>query len=339
MEIVGLVGFAGVVAFALLYVIFFFKGASLKIPVIGMILFAVVVAASAILPKLGIQLGAPKEPDAEANATPSQPAETEHPAESPEANQTEPPRSGDFSPQVLLDKRGIVITATGLNMDGAYGPELNVVIENNSETNVIVQTQYASVNDYMIETLFNASVSAGTKADSSVVLLSSDIQKSGIQTIADIELLFHISDHNLVTFLDSDPVTVRTSAADTYSYSFDDSGEELYNENGLRVVSKGISEDDSVFGPGLVVFVENTTGQNITLQAKNVLVNGRAVDTIFSEDIRAGKRLVAAITFLSTSLEDNGITQIKNVGFYFHVLETDGLAPIFDTDPITVSAE
>ena len=38
MTTVGLVGFAGVIAFGLLYIVFLFKGASLKLPVIGLCL-------------------------------------------------------------------------------------------------------------------------------------------------------------------------------------------------------------------------------------------------------------------------------------------------------------
>lgn len=54
MEIVGFVGFAGVVVFGLLYIVFFFKGASLKIPVIGMAVFVLVLAAAVLLPLMGI---------------------------------------------------------------------------------------------------------------------------------------------------------------------------------------------------------------------------------------------------------------------------------------------
>ena len=56
MEIVGLVGFAGAVVFGLLYIVFLFKGVSLKIPVIGMAVFVLVLAAAVLLPLVGIAL-------------------------------------------------------------------------------------------------------------------------------------------------------------------------------------------------------------------------------------------------------------------------------------------
>lgn len=56
MMIVGFVGFAGVVVFGLLYIVFFFKGFSLKIPAIGMAVFGLALAAAVILTQMGITL-------------------------------------------------------------------------------------------------------------------------------------------------------------------------------------------------------------------------------------------------------------------------------------------
>lgn len=327
MMTIGLAGLAGVVLFGLLYIVFFFKGISLKLPVIGMMVFVLVVAAAALCAKLGITL--PERPTADGR--PSQTAG----AEGPEERESRSPGRDGF-PQVLLDKRGLVITATGLNENGAQGPALNLSIENRSETDVTVQTRDASVNGYMMDASFSVTVAAGRKAEESVLFLASRMERSGIETIADVELSFHILDQNRITFLDSDPVTVRTPAADTYQYRFDDSGEELYNENGVRIISKGFSENESVFGPGLVLFIENTTDRAITIQAKDVLVNGTPVNVIFSEDVLAGKRSAAAVTLLDTSLQDSGIGEIRNVKFYLHVVDRDQRTTLFDTAPFTI---
>lgn len=327
MAIVGLAGFAGVVVFGLLYIIFFFKGASLKLPVIGMVFFALVVAAAALCAKLGITL--PDLPTA--GGKPSQTVQTE----GLEERESQSPGPDGF-PQVLLDKRGLVITATGLDKTGEQGPALNVSIRNRSESDVTIQTRDASINGYMMDTSFSVTVAAGQEARESILFLASRMERSGIETIADMEFSFHILDQNRVTFLDSDAATVRTSAADTYQYRFDDSGEELYNENGVRIISKGLSENESVFGPGLVLFIENTTDRAVTIQAGDVSVNGSAVDAIFSEDVLAGKRSVAAVTLLSTSLQDNGIGEIRNVKFYLHVVDRDQRTTLFDTAPFTI---
>lgn len=328
MMTVGLAGLAGVVLFGLLYIVFFFKGISLKLPVIGMALFALVIAAAVLGSKLGITL--PQLPTA--GGGPSQTAPVKDPNEDDSAS----PEDGGFSRQVLLDKRGLVITATGLNENDAQGPALNVTIRNGSETDVTIQTRDASVNGYMMDTSFNVTVAAGQEVRESILFLASRMERSGIETIADLEVSFHILDQNRITFLDSGAVTVRTPAADTYQYRFDDSGEELYSENGVRIVSKGFDGEGSVFGPGLVLFIENTTDRAITVQAKDVLVNGTAVDAIFSEDVLPGKRSVSAVTLLDTSLRDSGVGEIRNVKFYLHVVDRDERTTLFDTAAFTI---
>ena len=324
MMIVGLAGLAGVVVFGLLYIVFFFKGISLKLPVIGMAVFALVIAAATLCAKLGIAL--PELP-----AAGGETAQTE----GPEEEESRSPGTDGF-PQVLLDKRGLVITATGLTENGAQGAALDLSIENRSESDVTVEARDVSVNGYMMDASFSAAVAAGQTEKGSILFLASRMERSGIETIADMEFSFHILDQNRITFLDSDAVTVRTPAADTYQYRFDDSGEELYNENGVRIVSRGLAGERSVFGPELVLFIENTTGKTITVQARDVSVNGSAVDVISSEDVLPGKRSAASLTLLDTSLQASGIGEIRNLTFYLHVVDRDGRAALFDTAPFTI---
>lgn len=53
---------------------------------------------------------------------------------------------------VLVDQYNVVITATG--MDGSvFGPELKLLIENNSDTNLTFQVRNASVNGYMADSI------------------------------------------------------------------------------------------------------------------------------------------------------------------------------------------
>lgn len=100
MEILGLVGFAGVVVFGLLYIVFFLKGASLKIPVIGMAAFVLVLAAAVLLSLMGITLpgsstaGEPSESTA-AGGEPSgpTPALTSAPAPTPTPGPASTPAS------------------------------------------------------------------------------------------------------------------------------------------------------------------------------------------------------------------------------------------------------
>ena len=95
---------------------------------------------------------------------------------------------------ILYDQDGYKITAKGLTTDGYSGPQVKLLIENNSSKSIIVQCRNLSVNGYMIEPVFSADVAAGKKANDSITLMKSDLEAAKITTIADIEFCLHIID-------------------------------------------------------------------------------------------------------------------------------------------------
>jgi len=240
--------------------------------------------------------------------------------------------------QVLVDEKDIVITATGLDLDGWLGPELKLKIENNSDTDVTIQTRAASVNGYMVESMMSPDVAAGKKANDSVSFSNTGLEAAGITNIADIEFFFHIfTTDGWEEFLDTDLVQVKTSLADNFEYTYDDSGKELYNEKDIRIVAKGISDDDSWFGPGLILFIENSRDKAFTVQARDVSVNGYMIDASLSEDVYPDKRSITALTFFSSDLEKNDIETFEEVEFSFHIFDTDEWETIGDTEKYTLT--
>ncbi len=213
------------------------------------------------------------------------------------------------------------------------GPALKVFIENNSDTDLTFQTRATSVNGYMIDTIFSSDVAAGKKANDKITLSASEMEAAGISQIANIETIFHIFNwDDWEAYHDTYPISIRTSIADDYEYSFDDSGELLYAGKDIRIIAKGISDDASWFGPGLVVFIENLRDEGITVQVRDVSVNGFMVDTIFSPEISPGKRILDTVIFWDTDLEDNSIEVITEVELRFHIFEADGWDTIEDTE-------
>ncbi len=239
---------------------------------------------------------------------------------------------------VLLDEEGVKITAKSINMDAFFGPEIKVLIENNSGKDLTIQCRNSSVNGFMVGTMFSADVANGKKANEGITLTESDLKLCEITEIADVELSFHIfttSDWN--TYFDSEPILIKTSISDKYEYAYNDSGEVLYDANGIRIISKGLSKDDSFLGPCIVVYIENNSDKAFTVQAKNVSVNGFMVDAIFSCDIASGKKAIDSITFMNSDLEDNDITDIYDVELSFHVFDLNTWDTIVDTDIIAIS--
>ncbi len=239
---------------------------------------------------------------------------------------------------VVFDQGGIKITAKSFNPKGTFGPEIKMLIENDSAKPITVQSRNTSVNGYMIETMMSADVAAGKKANDSLTLLQSDLETAGITTVADIEFSFHIFDSDTWdTIVDSDVVRVETSAAEGFTYTYDDSGNQVYNDKGVEIVVKGLSESGSWLGPAVVVYIYNFGSRDITVQARDVSINGFMVDSIFSCDVVANKHAIDTITFLSNDLEENGIERIENIDLYFHGFDMDSWDTIVDTAPVTIS--
>ncbi len=239
---------------------------------------------------------------------------------------------------VIFEQEGIKITAKSFDSKGTFGPEIKLLIENDSDKNVTVQSRSTSVNGYMVDTMMSADVVAGKKANNSLTFMTSDLETADITTIADMEFSFHIFDSETWdTIVDSDIISIKTSAADGFAYSFDDSGTHVYNENNVEIVVKGLSEDASWVGPSIVVYIYNSGNDDIAVQARDVSINGFMVDTIFSCEVMPNKHAIDTISFMSSDLEENGIEKIENVELTFHVFDYSSFDTIADTSPVTIS--
>lgn len=238
---------------------------------------------------------------------------------------------------ILVDQNDIVITATELGKS-LWGPELKLLIENNSDTNLVFQVRNASVNGFMANTMMSQDVAAGKKSNTEITFTSKGLKECGIDTFANIEFSFHVfTEDGWDTYFDTDIIKIETSAASTYQNTIDDSGEVLYNDNGLKIVSKGLSSSSSVFGPGLMIYIENNTDKDYTIQTRNTSINGFMIDTIMSEKVVSGKKAITAITFLNSSLEDNEISDITSIETSFHIFNDNDWLDSIDTDVITIN--
>lgn len=240
---------------------------------------------------------------------------------------------------VLLESNGIVITAKELKYDSLFGPELKVSVENNSDTDVTIQTRHVSVNGVMMDPIFSMDVSASKKANDSITFFEYQLEEAGITTIKDIELAFHIfNTESWEGIYDSDAIVITTDASD-YTQTYDDSGVLAIDQNGLRIVAKTLDSTESFWGADLYLYMENNTEQDITIQVRDVSINGYMVDAIFSSEIVSGKKAYDTITFLESDLAENDITEINDLELYFHIFDTHSWETILDTDAISISFE
>lgn len=109
----------------------------------------------------------------------------------------------------------------------------------------------------------------------------------------------------------------------------------LLEQDGLKVTYNGMSED--FLGPTVNLLIENNGSQAYTVQARDVSVNGFMIDPFFSVDVGPGKKANDTMGFLSDDISANGITEITDIEFTFHVCNPDTFDTIFDSDVITIT--
>ena len=241
--------------------------------------------------------------------------------------------------QILIDRDGIRVTAKQYVTDSIWGEGIKVLIENNSDIDVMVGCDALIVNGYMISDLFSADVAAGKKANDTIYLSSSELKAEGIDVVGRVEIYFHAYDSDSYdSIFGKESAVIETSAIDRIDTKANDDGVELYNEGGIRIVGKTVDEN-SFWGMAILLYMENDSGRDVVIQVEDLSVNGFMMTPYFSADVYDGKKALDDITLMSSELEENGIESIEDVELKFHIYDPESYDTIADSDIISFSAK
>lgn len=238
---------------------------------------------------------------------------------------------------VLVDEAGVKITVTGMEMDGFFGPELKVLIENNSGKDLDISTGNVVVNGWMSDGSLYETIKNGKKTNTAVAFFDSSLEECEIDSIAVIELDFIIreSGNYMENYLETEMFTIETSAADAYDGSYDNSGEVVYDDNDIRVIYREYYVDE-IFGPYVILLIENNSNESVTVSSSDLCVNGYMVDGSFYASLLPGRHAISSITFLEDSLEDNGITDFEILEFGMQIFNNETYDEIDTVDSLTI---
>ena len=239
---------------------------------------------------------------------------------------------------MLVDQDGIKITATEYVTDSIWGDGIKLLVENNSAKDYTIGCDALIVNDYMITDLFSADVAAGKKSNEVMYLSSTELKAAGIDTVGQIEMYFHAYDSNWDNLFKNVYSKLETSEFANMDTTPNDEGQELYNANGVRIVGKTVDEN-SFWGTAILLYIENTSGQNAGINVDNMSINGYMMTPLFSTIVYDGKKSIDDITIMSSDLEANGITSVDQVELKFHIYNAESYDTIADSDAITFTAQ
>ncbi len=142
-----------------------------------------------------------------------------------------------------------------------------------------------------------------------------------------------IDPSTFMTLSESELISLDTNYVGTYTQEYDDSGTVIYDANDIKVVSKGI-ESDNIFGQSLNFYIENNTDKTIIVQSDNVSVNGFMITTLFSSTVLPSTKIIGSMTFLSASLDENGITEIENIEVNVIVIDESSFSRLYESNKI-----
>lgn len=203
----------------------------------------------------------------------------------------------------LANEKGIIITAKELIYDPSEGWGLTVTMENHSENDVYIQTDFLAVNHFQL--IYDGKkdlyyIDSGQEATETFsfgfnpVFRNTTFDFLHMTTITDIEVSFYVLKywqdlgspyvHNEELF-ESDIAELHTSEYENgLQTAAISGGVEVYNKNGIQIIAKCIQYDSEEYALDAMVFVNNQSDQYVYVRSEGVKVNQRS----FMANMRCG---------------------------------------------------
>lgn len=269
----------------------------------------------------------------------TEPAETEPAQTEPVATQPQAPEAGTFDNTVLVDEAGVKITATAIDTEALFGPEIKVLVENNSGKDLTFSTGCIAVNGCMVSGLFVVDVVDGKKANESITLMSSDLEKYGIEVIADLSISFEIYEtETYEDYLITEQLRFSTMEGG-YKQSVDVSEYEvLYDANGFRIVAIDLVNDDFL-GEVVRIYMENNTDKLVEFDVEDTSVNGFMVNGTLITEVLPGTCALDYILFFDTEFQENNIETIENLELKFTIMDAETWDTLAESDAFVLTFE
>lgn len=175
-----------------------------------------------------------------------------------------------FSDDVVYEESGLVITSQAVMTNKDGDSILLLEIKNTTDAIVGASTTNIDINGLRVcdSTWSYDSINPGKTAivdiDLSAVLEPEYLEVYGIKEVGHVDLDVNFKDTGSNEIVPAAHLSVTIPGADT---SFSMAGAETYNENGIRIISKGIYADPSEYSDDLhiLMIAENTSGKTLAL--------------------------------------------------------------------------
>ena len=240
---------------------------------------------------------------------------------------TAAPESYVFPETVLEDTEELLFSITALEDDPLWGYTMKAYLENRGSRELMFSLDLVSVNGFMCDPFWAATVAPGMKANEEIRFLSTDFQRNGITKPTEIRFTLRIYDANDYTSgaLLSKEFTVYPQGEEAVEDFIRTpvAGETVLFENEYAALIVTGTQEDTVWGYGLNVYLENRTDKNLLFSAEDVSVNGFMCDPYWSTTVAPGMRSNTTISWFEETLADNQITEVESIIMTISVSDGD----------------
>lgn len=239
--------------------------------------------------------------------------------------------------QVVYDAEGIRVTVTGLST-GWMGTKVNLLLENETDRNIALSGDVFAVNGITVPGYLYAEAAAGMMTNDALELYSEALEIAGITAIATIRSSdIRLVDTDSFDIVARVPLELTTSLPETYQQGIDDTGEELFTQDGITVIAQIIRQE--LYGRTVQLLVKNETGKDILVEADNISVNGYTLDAWLYDSVLADTVRYCQMDLFSTGLEENGIQEIRQVTFDLRILNGENLQTITQSERLELQVQ
>ena len=242
--------------------------------------------------------------------------------------------------KVLFQEYDITVTLRSIEFSN-WSIDLNVLIENNSDTSVTLQTRNVSINGMMVTALLSSRVAAGYRSNDSISFLPDELQRSGIVDIGTIEITFVGVSESWETLFTTETITIETCIAGQVVQTIPETTRILYDEGGITISLLEI-EESFMGGIDIVFLITNNSSRNIAVMTRHESVNMYMVTGSMYSTVLPGKAAISPLSFFGSSLEDNGISGIQDIeviSFEFNIFDEDDWMWSVNSDRIMIGLE
>lgn len=252
-------------------------------------------------------------------------------------NETAPVKAEtELEEKLIWEFDNVKVYAKGIE-NGITGPEIKLLVENNSDKDIRIYTDDFMINDFMITDICSIHVTAGNKSNDTIDVLQEYLDNAKINRIGKIEMSLYARDDNSSDKIaKSDMITLYTSDYDESvpAPAFD--GTTLVEQSDVKIVALGMEKIPD-YGTKIHLYIENNTEKAVSIRTDDFAVNGFMTTEVFSAQLLPGKKIVANIDILDKYLDENGITSIDNIETIFIVKDKENYKTILKTDKISFS--